>query len=45
MINFAILGLGRIGKVHVANIASDPKCNIECIYDNINVRENCDVCK
>ena len=33
MINFAILGLGRIGKIHVANIASDPKCNIECIYD------------
>ena len=33
MINIAILGLGRIGKIHVANIASDPKCNIECIYD------------
>ena len=33
MINFALLGVGRIGKIHAANIALNPKCSIECIYD------------
>ena len=32
-LNIALLGAGRIGKIHAANIASNPKCNIECIYD------------
>ena len=33
MIKFALLGVGRIGKIHAANIALNPKCTIECIYD------------
>jgi myo-inositol 2-dehydrogenase/D-chiro-inositol 1-dehydrogenase len=38
MIRFALLGTGRIGKLHAANIASNPKSRIECIYDiDINI--------
>ena len=33
MIKFALLGVGRIGKIHAANIALNPKSSIECIYD------------
>jgi len=33
ILKFALLGVGRIGKIHAANIALNPKCNIECIYD------------
>ena len=32
-LNIALLGAGRIGQIHAENIASNPKCNIECIYD------------
>ena len=31
-LNIALLGAGRIGKIHAANIALNPKCTIECIY-------------
>ena len=33
ILKFALLGAGRIGKIHAANIALNPKCSIECIYD------------
>jgi myo-inositol 2-dehydrogenase/D-chiro-inositol 1-dehydrogenase len=33
MIKFALLGVGRIGKIHAANIALNPKSSIECVYD------------
>ena len=33
MIKFALLGAGRIGKIHAENIALNPKSSIECIYD------------
>ena len=32
-LKFALLGAGRIGKIHAANIALNPKCSIECVYD------------
>ena len=33
ILKFALLGVGRIGKIHAANMALNPKCRIECIYD------------
>ena len=33
ILKFALLGAGRIGKIHAANITLNPKCSIECIYD------------
>ena len=33
ILKFALLGVGRIGKIHAANIALNPKCSIECVYD------------
>ena len=33
MIKFALLGVGRIGKIHAANITLNPKSSIECVYD------------
>ena len=33
MINFALLGAGRIGKMHAENICSNPRCNIVSIFD------------
>jgi myo-inositol 2-dehydrogenase/D-chiro-inositol 1-dehydrogenase len=33
ILKFALLGAGRIGKIHAANIALNSKCSIECIYD------------
>jgi myo-inositol 2-dehydrogenase/D-chiro-inositol 1-dehydrogenase len=33
ILKFALLGVGRIGKMHAANIALNPKCSIECLYD------------
>ena len=33
MINFALLGAGRIGKMHAQNIISNPKCNLVSVYD------------
>ena len=33
ILKFALLGVGRIGKMHAANMALNPKCSIECLYD------------
>jgi len=33
ILKFALLGAGRIGKIHAANMALNPKCSIECVYD------------
>ena len=33
MINFALLGAGRIGKMHAQNILQNPKCNLVYVYD------------
>ena len=33
ILKFALLGVGRIGKIHAANMALNPKCSIECVYD------------
>ncbi len=33
MINFTLLGAGRIGKMHAQNIISNPKCNLVSVYD------------
>ena len=33
MINFALLGAGRIGKMHANNIVNNPKCNLAFVYD------------
>ena len=32
-LKFAIIGVGRIGKMHAANISQNSKSEIECIYD------------
>ena len=33
MIRFALLGAGRIGQMHAANIAGHDRCNLSWIYD------------
>ena len=33
MINFSLMGAGRIGKMHAEIIASHPKCKMKYIYD------------
>ena len=33
ILKFALLGVGRIGKIHAANIALNSKCSIEYVYD------------
>ena len=33
MIRFALLGAGRIGQMHAANIAGHERCNLSWIYD------------
>ena len=33
ILKLALLGVGRIGKIHAANIALNLKCSIECVYD------------
>lgn len=33
MINFAVIGAGRIGRIHAANVAESPACNIHSIVD------------
>ena len=33
ILKFSLLGVGRIGKIHAANISLNPKCSIECVYD------------
>ena len=34
MINFALIGAGRIGKIHAKNIIENPKCNLITVYDS-----------
>jgi len=33
MINFAVLGVGRIGKIHAQNVHQNPKCTLKVIAD------------
>ena len=33
MLNFALMGAGRIGKMHANNIALNSKCKLSYIYD------------
>ena len=33
MLNFTLIGAGRIGKMHAQNIANHPLCNLLYIYD------------
>ena len=33
MLKFALMGAGRIGKMHAANITLHPKCNLTYVYD------------
>ena len=35
ILKFALLGVGRIGKMHAANIALNPNCKIEYVFDII----------
>jgi myo-inositol 2-dehydrogenase/D-chiro-inositol 1-dehydrogenase len=35
MLGIALLGAGRIGSVHAANIAANPRARLACIYDAI----------
>ena len=38
-INLAILGLGRIGKIHAENIISLNECNLKIIIDPYNQKD------
>ena len=40
MINFALLGAGRIGSIHGTNVARHPKANLKALYDPF--KENAD---
>ena len=33
MHNFSLMGAGRIGKMHAANITLNPRCNLSYVYD------------
>ena len=33
MYNFSLMGAGRIGKMHAANITLNPRCNLSYVYD------------
>ena len=33
MLKFSLLGVGRIGKLHAQNIATNPDCKLEYVYD------------
>ena len=33
MLKFSLLGVGRIGKMHAENIAINPNCELEYVYD------------
>ena len=33
MHNFSLVGAGRIGKMHAANITLNPRCNLSYVYD------------
>ena len=34
-VNLAIIGLGRIGKIHAGNIISSDQCNLKIIIDPV----------
>ena len=33
MVNIAVLGCGRIGAMHAANVAAHPRTNLEMVFD------------
>ena len=33
MLNFSLMGAGRIGKMHATNISNHPQCNLSFVYD------------
>ena len=33
MLNFAMIGVGRIGEMHARNIVNHPLCDLTCVYD------------
>ncbi len=33
MVGFAVLGCGRIGRMHAASLANHPKADLVCVYD------------
>ncbi len=33
MINFAVLGVGRIGKIHAQNVSLNSKCTLKVVAD------------
>jgi myo-inositol 2-dehydrogenase/D-chiro-inositol 1-dehydrogenase len=33
MVNFALFGAGRIGAMHAANIAANPRARLACVFD------------
>ena len=35
MLRVAMIGSGRIGKVHAANVASSPRCRLAVVVDAI----------
>ena len=43
MINFALLGTGRIGKLHAQIINSHPEANLKYVYDidTSSAKKNC----
>ena len=52
MLNFALLGAGRIGKLHAENIHNHPKTNLKFIYDTnkklsitLSKKYNCELAK
>lgn len=40
MVNFALLGAGRIGSIHGSNVANHPEANLKALYDPF--KENAD---
>jgi len=44
MINFTLMGAGRIGKMHAKIINTHPKCNLKYIYD-VNLKSSEEVAK
>ena len=40
MLKFALLGTGRIGKMHAENIDTNQKCKLEIVYDINNQSSN-----
>ena len=42
MLNFVLMGAGRIGKMHAQNIFLHPKCNLSFVYD-VNQKSAADI--